>query len=478
MSSAPPPILFQGRCWSSPELADLALAWANALRDELAAATAPTAMVMANRPEAVALFFALSCFPAPLILLPSDAKEWQSAPPIPAGTRLVLPPGLRGLATEAERVGLAPRILPDPATSRGAPSARDPSRFLRSAGVVLFTSGSTQLPRPVYRRTAQVLAVARSLMATIGPPPGSGIISALPLARGFGFNHGLIAAAVLGSRLALLERFDPHALLQLFATGEHRYWAGTPMMADLLSRIPGPETHPAPPTCVAGGQVSPRLARQFQARFGVPLRQLYGTTEAASISVDARASADVQSDTAGRPLPGVDLRIGDDPHAPFAARTDGRIWIRAPEYLMEGYGFPPVLTPPETVDGWWPTPDCGHQDESGVLTVSGRLDDCFRTDAGRLVSPAVVAAALETLPGVTAVAAVPVGERESPTLGVLVESADGVQVADLRRHLASALPAWAPAQVVATTPVLPRLSNGKLDRRACIAILEEMISRG
>jgi acyl-CoA synthetase (AMP-forming)/AMP-acid ligase II len=90
----------------------------------------------------------------------------------------------------------------------------------------------------------------------------------------------------------------------------------------------------------------------------------------------------------------------------------------------------------------------------------------------------VVAGALETLPGVTDVAAVPVGDRERPLLGVLVEGSDGVRDADVRRHLANALPAWAPPQVLATTRALPRLSNGKVDRRACIAILEEMIPRG
>jgi acyl-CoA synthetase (AMP-forming)/AMP-acid ligase II len=475
MSSLPPPILFRGRRWSSPELGELAAAWSDAVRAELGAATAPVAMVMANRPEAVALFFALSCLPAPLILLPADDREWRSAPAIPAGTRLVLPPDLRALAAAAEGAGLAPTLLPEARPSRGA---ADPARFLRLPGVVLFTSGSTQLPRPVYRRTAQVLAVARALMATVGPAPGAGIVSALPLARGFGFNHGLVGASVLGSPLALLERFDPHALLQLFATGEHGYWAGTPMMADLLARAPGPRTHPAPPTCVVGGPVSARLARDFAARFGVPLRQLYGTTETASISIDARAAADVRPDTAGRPLPGVRLRIGDDPHAPLAAGAIGRIWISAPEHLMDGYGFPPDLAPPETVDGWWPTPDCGYLDASGTLTVAGRLDDCFRTDTGRLVSPAVVAAALEDLAGVTDVAAVPVGDREKPALGVLVEGADGVEAGDVRRRLASALPAWSSPQVVATTRALPRLSNGKLDRRACIAILEERMARG
>lgn len=472
-SCMPPPIFFRGTLWSSRELADVALAWRDALRDEGGVAPAPIAMVMANNPEAVALFFALSSFPAPLILLPPDPSEWRSAPSIPLGTRLVLPPRLGGLTAPAEGIGLRATVLPDPGTPRSAP---DGARFLASPGVVLFTSGSTDRPRPVYRPTAHVLAVARALMAELGTPRGAGIISTLPLARGLGFNHGLIAATVLESPLALLEHFDHNAVLGLFASRRYRYWAGTPIMADMLSRCPPPGAHPAPPTCVISGHLSADVVRRFKDRFAVPLRPVYGTTETASVTVDGSTSAEVRSDTAGRPLPGVELRIGDDPRAPFPAATPGRLWLSAPRYMMDGYGFPPDVQPPESVDGWWPTPDVGQVDGAGYLTILGRLDDCFRTNAGHLMNPAAVGAALETYPGVTDVAAVPLGTTKGPVVGVLVQGVETLRVTDLRRHLARALPAWAQPSVLDTTDALPRLPSGKMDRRACIEILKKALS--
>lgn len=475
VSYAPPPILFQGAYWSSRELTHLALVWRDALGKAFGVSSSPIAMVMANHPEAVALFFALSSLPAPLILLPPDVQEWRSAPPIPPETRLVIPPRLQGLTAEAERVGLRITVLPDP----GAPgSAPDGAPLLTFPGIVLFTSGSTDQPRPVYRRTAAVLAVASTVMAAVGAPRGGGVIATLPLARAFGFNHGLMAATVLESPLALLDHFDHNAVLSLFATGRYQYWAGTPMMAAALGRGPAAGAHRAPPTCVISGRLSSDLFRRFKERFGVPLRQYYGTTETGGVTMDAGASAEVRQDAAGRPLPGVELRIGDDPRAPLPRGTLGRIWLSSPRHMMDGYGFPPDLKPVDSVDGWWPTPDVGHLDEAGYLTIAGRLDDCVRTEAGCLVNPARVAAALEDYPGVTDVAVVPLATAMGPVLGVMVESTEAVPVAELRRHLARTLPVWAQPRVLEACRALPRLSSGRADRRACIEILEQVLTGG
>jgi len=153
----------------------------------------------------------------------------------------------------------------------------------------------------------------------------------------------------------------------------------------------------------------------------------------------------------------------------------GRVWIMTP-WRMEGYGFPPDLLPRETRGGWWPSPDLGQLDEAGYLTLMGRIDDCFRTSAGYVVNPAAVAAVVQRYPGVTDMAVVPLGDRLAPVLGILVESPAELDLDKLRRHLARTLPAWSQPRVIETTTALPRLSTGRADRLACIAILEEVRS--
>lgn len=469
---APPSLVFRGESWSGDRVAGMAAAWREALRDALGEAPGPLAMVMANHPESVALFFALSCFPVPVVVLSLDLDPWRCDPPLPRGTRLVLSPRLGYLATEAPGLDVAPIVLADPEALHGTPGE---PLAMATPGFVLFTSGSTGLPRPVYRSAASLIRLSTDLMAAIGVARGGGVIATLPLGRAFGLNHALMAATVLGSSLAVLERFDHGAVLRLFASRAYQYWAGTPAMADVLGRCPlSGAHHPAPPLCVIGGRVSADVARRFEDRFQVPLRGIYGTTETGTVSIDAAHAAQVRSDTAGRPLAGIDLRVADDPRQPFPAETPGRIWLSS-RYLMDGYGFPPDLDRPGTIDGWWPTPDVGHLDRAGRLSVLGRLDDCFRTAAGHLVNPGAVAAALDTYPGVLDVAGLPLATAGGPVLGLLVESAAPLNVDDLRRHLLRSVPAWSQPRIIETTAALPRLASGRADRRACITRLQRAL---
>jgi acyl-CoA synthetase (AMP-forming)/AMP-acid ligase II len=381
---------------------------------------------------------------------------------------VLLTPSQQSHEPEARQLGLDVTVLPEP---RPAERGEEAARFMSAPGFVLFTSGSTDLPRPVFRSSAHLLECADAVMTATATPEGAGLIASLPQARGFGLIHGLMAATVRRGTLALQERFDHNALLELFASGAYRYWAGTPVMAGALVRALPSAAHRAPPYCVIAGRLSADVCRQFEARFGVPLRQTYGTTETGSVTVDVAAAPSVRSETAGRPLPGVSLRIGDTPHEPAPPGRTGRIWVRSP-HRMDGYGFPPDLAPLGDVDGWWATPDVGHVDESGALTLAGRLDECVRTGAGYLVNAAEVAAVIEQFPGVTDAAVAPLETPTGPVLGVLVQAPGDLDVAALRGHLVRALPPWAQPRVVDVASALPRLPSGRVDRRSCVQILE------
>ena len=465
----PPPIVFRGRTWSATEVADLARSWCAALGEPAAGRTAPIAMVMANRPDAVALFFALSAGRAPVILLPPETRSWRTDPPIPAGTRIVLPSSLAQLVPEAERVGLRVTLLASPDERPSGPDVD----FMSCPGFVFFTSGSTGLPRPVYRRALTLLEASTALTTAIGFPARGGVVAALPLDRSYGMNTCLMAATVLGRPLGLLERFDPTALLALFATGEYHLWAGSPVMADLLGRSPAAASHPAPPVCVFAGRLPAPVCDAFRAKFGVELRQLYGTTETLTVTADI-GPGPVRSETAGRPLPGVTVRVGDQPGRPLSAGHIGRVWISS-AWMMSGYGYEPGEEGGLRADGWWGSPDIGILDEDGTLTLSGRVDDCIRTGAGQLINPVEVAAVLERQSGVMDVAVVPVEAAGGATLGVLVQCRPDLDSNDLRRALAQALPPWAQPRALKLVRELPRLPSGRTDRRACIDILERAV---
>lgn len=464
---APPPVVHRQRMWTSDEMSALALSFWESLGDPFRESTRPTAMVMASTPESVALFFALSACRASLVLLADDPRQWPSPRVLPAGTRLVLPPGQSALETHAASRGLEVSAADVSHASPGSHSLP----FFTAPGLVMFTSGSTGLPRPTYRTFGSLLAGSTILARALDLPEGAGVIGSLPLDRAYGLNNCVMAATLLGRPLALADRSDPRELLALFGTGSYGYWPGTPVMADVLARTPHSDTRRAPAICIFAGRATDAVSRSFHARFGVHLRQLYGTTETLTITADLAPDRDVRSHTAGRLLSGVTMRIGETPDAPVAAGESGRIWVRSPA-LAEGYGFAGALASLDSRDGWWASPDAGRMDTDGTLTLLGRLDDYVRTGSGQLVNPRTISDILESHAAVTEAVVGPVETPTGAIVGALVQASSPLHANDLRRHLAASLPRWAQPRIIDVVQELPRLPNGRPDRGACLEQLQ------
>lgn len=472
-SLLPASVLFEGTTWTRPRLAALAAHWHARLATLPPPPSGLLALAFANHPHVVALFAALAALPAPIVILSTDPRAWRTDPPIPAGTRLVLAPEQAGLAEAGRAAALEVVCLDGPpvaAPERAVPPALAP-------GLVLFTSGSTGLPRPVYRSLDSIVQSACVLGRTLGLATGAGILATLPLARGYGLLGTLVLSAVLDGRLALAERFDPVRTLALLVSGDYAFWPSSPVMIDLAGRAPAPpaagRAH-APlaglrtegAACFVAGRVSPAARRRFEERLGAPLGSIYGTTESGIVAIDLVRGPE-RGAVAGQPLPGVRFATGEVRGAP------GRLWISCP-WVMDGYGFPPALGWPGEDPEWLPTQDVGVLDATGSLRLSGRLDDCIRTGAGYLVNPVEVSSALEEHPGVSEAVVVPLETSPGPVLAALVEGRPGLAADELRRLTHRLLPPWAQPRVVHVTAALPRLLDGRPDRLACIAALRQV----
>ncbi|MGD8368747.1 MAG: AMP-binding protein, partial [Desulfobacterales bacterium] len=123
-----------------------------------------------------------------------------------------------------------------------------------------------------------------------------------------------------------------------------------------------------------GAAMGPDHFRFFHA-LGVNLKQIYGQTEVAGISVVHR-SGDIKFDTVGKPIPGTDIKITDD----------GEIITRSPSVFL-GYYKNPEATEKALQDGWLYSDDKGFIDEDGHLVVFDRTKDVFILKDGQPFSP-------------------------------------------------------------------------------------------
>lgn len=155
---------------------------------------------------------------------------------------------------------------------------------------------------------------------------------------------------------------------------------------------------------VAGGApLSPNLVRWYRG-MGIDLRHAWGMTETVGYATIAAAGDPPES--AGRPLPGVEVRLSDR----------AEILVRGPS-LLHGYvgGASELQAVPH--DGWLATGDVGRIDASGRLTIVGRLGEIIVTAAGRQVLPMALETRIKSSPYIADVVVVGHGR---PHLSCLV----------------------------------------------------------
>lgn len=460
-----PSVQAGGRFRSADAVEALASRWHAQVALGDGPSSGPVAVALSPDAEGVALFAAVSARPDWFVLLPPDARVWPRLG-LPRGTRVVLPPALASLATTARGGGIEVTVL-SPAV---VGAAAEPIALLRSAGIVLFTSGSTGSPKAVYRTMPALLAGVIARLAAFGLHPGDGIVAGVTLGHGHGLTR-LLSAMCLGGPLALLAPLDYRAALAVLGQPRYALWSATAHFADVLGRcrLTGPAV--VPPICLLSSPVDTSVLEAFRRRFGVPLRQNYSSTETGVIAAEFGPADDVQSDTVGRPLPGVEIRIGERPDDPRPIGEAARIWVRSP-WRMAGYGFPPHVESPGLVGDWLPTRDLGAFRSDGRLVLSGRLDDCIRTREGRLVNLAAVARSFRALEGVRDAVVVPTAGAAGSSFGVVLVCAPATPLDHVRAAATAALPEWAWPRALVQVAALPRLPGGKVDRLRCMTLLE------
>lgn len=128
-----------------------------------------------------------------------------------------------------------------------------------------------------------------------------------------------------------------------------------------------------------GAALQPRLARIYNAA-GINVLEGYGMTESSPvIAVNTFVPGKRKIGTVGPPLEGVEVKIS----------TEGEILVKG-DNVMKGYYKDEAMTATTIVDGWLHTGDVGVIDEKGLLKITGRVKEIFKTSMGKYISPVLL----------------------------------------------------------------------------------------
>lgn len=265
--------------------------------------------------------------------------------------------------------------------------------------LLLMTSGSSGRAKVVVRTQANLLANARHVGQELNWQPGGRILPVTPFFHANGFSNGMLLPLLAGCRIVLLRQFFPATLVALMERESVQVVIGSPVVYETLLRYDMP-----PAACQAlqyaissGAPLGPSVAGEFFDRWGIRVRELYGTSETGTIAIEPITPP--QGDkTAGRPLPGVEVAVLSDTGSPVAAGETGAIAVRSPA-VMKGYWTGTGVDAARNPDGYYLTGDLGRLDEQGQVRLCGRSSR-FLNIGGNKVSPGEVEEVLRALPGV------------------------------------------------------------------------------
>lgn len=186
---------------------------------------------------------------------------------------------------------------------------------------------------------------------------------------------------------------------------------GPTFMTTLLNgALKGEDISSARVLITGGSPLPPELATTFEQRFGVPVRAMFGMTEACGVVSVEPLNAQRVAHSCGFPLPFSEVRVialGDaeaDPERPLPAQSTGQLIIRGKQ-ISPGYTDAARNDDAFLPGGWLKTGDVGHIDEDGRIFITGRAKDVI-IRSGHNIDPAVIEETLLLHPAVELCAAV------------------------------------------------------------------------
>jgi acyl-CoA synthetase (AMP-forming)/AMP-acid ligase II len=369
------------------------------------------AMVYPNGPEAILLFLAASMVGTACPLNPAYKEDEFRFYLEDVGAKfLLVPPGDAEAARRAAPQGttLIEGSLDDGGRLRfdsaAPPKAIDSIDRVQAAdiGLVLHTSGTTSRPKKVPLLNENLAASVANIIATYELGPDDVSLCIMPLFH----VHGLLASALAtfgsGGTLVVPDRFSPLGFWPLMQSVRPTWFTASPTPHQLVlarrqeDRPAGTERLRFVRSCssaLSGAQMA-----LMEQRYGVPVLEAYGMTEASHqmssnpLPPDPRYPGSVGRGT------GVDIAIFDDAGSALTVGEAGEVVIRGPN-VMHGYENNPQANAGSFVNGWFRTGDQGTLDDAGYLRLIGRIKELINR-GGEKIAPREIDEVLESHPAV------------------------------------------------------------------------------
>ena len=354
-------------------------------------------------------------------------------------------------------------------TLRAAASGADsnPHVDLDASLLVVYTSGTTGKPKGAVLKQAALFWNALNSVHMHDLRSTDRILTALPMFHVGGLNIQTTPALYTGATVILQERFDPGSFLALLQ--EHRPSLTVLVPATIQALLEHPSWPDTDLSCLrvlttGSSIVPPHLIHAVHVR-GVPVIQVYGSTETAPVAVyQRREDAEIIGST-GKAGLHCELRIVDEQGRDVGPNRPGELLIRGGNVLHEYWGDP-AATQSALRNGWYRTEDIGYFDEQGYVYIKERKKDLI-ISGGENIYPAELEAVLFDIPGVREAAVVGKPDPrwgETPVAMIVLEAGANLSQEQVLAAFQDRLARFKHPREVIFLDALPRNSIGKVQK--------------
>lgn len=330
--------------------------------------------------------------------------------------------------------------------------------------LIQYSTGSTGHAKRITRTDAMLMRETTSVSGVLNVAPSDRVLGVAPFFHSHGLMNSAMLALMSGASLHIVHSFLPRDVARLIERERITGFPGVPFMFDLLTEPAETLDFSSLRFAISAGAPLPvATAESFERKYGVRIRQLYGSTETGVIAIQ---SGDPNADTAsvGKPVPGVSVRVVNDRAEPVGPDDVGRIEIRS-SFAAMAYDNTAGNEECHFAEGVFYPGDLGKIGSNGELTLCGRHRG-FINVGGSKVDPTEIEAVLREMPGIreAVVFGVPDGAAGEKIKAVVAASA-GVTREAVRSHCARLLAEFKVPKIVESRKELPKSPLGKILRK-------------
>src|SRR5712692_3108304 len=334
--------------------------------------------------------------------------------------------------------------------------------------LILHTSGTTSRPKRVPLSHANLMTSAHNVAETYQLTSEDVSLCVMPLFHVHGLVASTLATLSTGGTIVVQPKFNPLSFWSTVRRRRVTWYSAVPTIHQVLlsraksSRPSGAENLRFIRSCSA--PLAPQTMADIEERFGVPMLEAYGMTEAAHqmasnpLPPGARKAGSVGCGTA------VEIAILDEAGELLRPWETGEVSIKGAN-VFSGYEGNAEANAESFSNGWFRTGDQGYLDNEGYLRLVGRLKELINR-GGEKISPREIDEALLTHAAVAEAVCFGIPDRvygEGVAAAVVLRS--DVAEKELIAHCRSSLSDFKCPTTIYIVESIPRTATGKIQRR-------------